>query len=772
MSTFFNNLLRPVIIISIIFISYFIYSCNSHVDLKPKDVPSDDNKTYIKIINDANYNVNVYAYEQRSDTNLNPTYFVPAKTETEKYESSPSILESGDLFFYEYLMPVGSITVPYYDFFQDNRKKIEKGVINTLIIPDLTSTSTNSSFLVIENDSNLIINVQGYQTPLPHSGQSFVEIQPGKSGVYTLKSTISSLSNHKIGPIGRSPREFPNSFNRPESIKPGGIYSFKYNFSSDNNSSVVLISESRFDISTKDKIWTIPTYTEPVLKGRFFTTGLLISRADVEANGYILTGNVHYEFDTVTKPHLGAIPYIGMVSDIGDITSERNIGKNLNPQPAGLNLKSFIEESNELIYFGQVYNEYGVGCPCILSTNITGTQDNYFYNKFVNDISINQELNSKKIVKWGFNSYAVICQLLETDRQLSQIYIAKINKNWNTITHQVFWISPEMDNSSFIDMVYDQTYNMLIILAETNTGSVIYFIDAADGSFKYPTVKQDYHNNELFIINGLFIVSQEYYVAGVYITKNISSYRGFITKIDINNGNVHTPPLLIDPQVKGFEDGGGGFRYILPENNGKTLILAGWCVRNRSNAESTYFRMPWLVQYALDKNNIADSEMNWEQIYQNKTEYSINSVHHNAIGSYLLEIYNEKTYHSYLISTDPLGNMSGDMKAPLPHSSNIYASQPGKPNIEMNISIDDAELETPATLNIPKGSSGTITIKGTWSSYQWYVNGLLITGAGSSYTFSTSSRNLGVYSITAVVTNSSGEKRSATCRVTVTNLEN
>jgi fibronectin type 3 domain-containing protein len=84
--------------------------------------------------------------------------------------------------------------------------------------------------------------------------------------------------------------------------------------------------------------------------------------------------------------------------------------------------------------------------------------------------------------------------------------------------------------------------------------------------------------------------------------------------------------------------------------------------------------------------------------------------------------------------------------------------------------LTDASLSTEPSLTVPKGQNATITAAGTWLSYQWYVDGVLVSGATSSqFIFTTAARNPRVYNVTLVVTGSNGEKRSARSRVTVTN---
>ncbi|MCL2805222.1 MAG: hypothetical protein FWD26_04710 [Treponema sp.] len=732
-------------IFKVIFFILFLYifaSCDN------SDLPSTentiDNKTYIKLINNTEFDVNVYVYEPRSDTNPDPTYFILAKSEKQS-EISHSLLESGDPFYFEYLIPVGSIIVPNYDFFQDHRYKIEKEIVNTITIPNITSTTTNSSFIVIENDSSSIITVQHFITSLPHSGQAFVEIQPGKNAVYILRNTIANLQNHTVGTIINR-RNFP-----PTNIQSGRIYSFKY-----DNSSIYLYSETPFDINARNSIWSIPTFNTPAPNGRFFTTGLLSSRANVKSDGYILTGRVNYNHSTVMSPHVEAISYLGMISPTGAITRERKIS--LGTNPVGLNLESFIEiNADKLVYTGQVYYRDSIGQPCIFSTDFLGNE-NYFYDNFINDINDSQELVGQKLVRWN-NDYAIGCQLWESGHQKARIYIAKVTEiRWDAVTHAEFWMSPEEDYAELVDLIFDQTHNMLVVLARTNTGSTVYFIDAITGTIKYPTV-----NLDNYWINGMFTVGNNYYIAGGY--RSVSRNRGFITNIDVVSGMVDTNnPWLIDPTQ--YQHGAGSFWYILPENDG-TLILAGWCVENNSNADNSNHYLPWLVKY-----NLSTRTKIWEQVYNERLGYYINSVHHNAIGSYLLEIHNSQTYHSYIVSTDLLGKMSTNLLAPLPRSSSseFVATQPGNPKISINIiPLSDANLSTPENISLTKGQNVDVIVQGTWSSYQWYVNGSLVSSYGSTYTFATSSLNAGIYTVTAIVTNSVGERRSAGCRITVTN---
>jgi len=124
-----------------IFCLFFFTAC-----IDP-DIPISDNKTYIKFINPTGYAVNVYV-NNRPVTYLPPfgDVSIPAGGE-KQFEISPSAEGiNGDTFYFEYLIPVGSITIPFHEYNNTNNVrvfKVEKEIVNILNIPDLVSTSTN-----------------------------------------------------------------------------------------------------------------------------------------------------------------------------------------------------------------------------------------------------------------------------------------------------------------------------------------------------------------------------------------------------------------------------------------------------------------------------------------------------------------------------------------------------------------------------------------------------------------------------------------------------
>jgi hypothetical protein len=70
---------------------------------------------------------------------------------------------------------------------------------------------------------------------------------------------------------------------------------------------------------------------------------------------------------------------------------------------------------------------------------------------------------------------------------------------------------------------------------------------------------------------------------------------------------------------------------------------------------------------------------------------------------------------------------------------------------------------TEQTAQVNAYENKVFTVTGTYTTYQWYLNGVSV-GTSSSYTFN---RPVGIYELVVVVTNSNEESRSGRCRITV-----
>jgi len=740
-----SHVIRKIIKTCLCCLFLFFISCPSSEEKK-------DGKTYLKINNNTKYTVNVYINDPPlyNDTSTSTLRQISAGG-SEQWELQPPPAGTRTMLYFEYLIPVGSATIPYYPRDPEYAKTIilEAGKTNSQEVPSLLNAQTDSIFVLIKNTSKFdpfwVRQGNATKTPFGSSGNN---ISAGEDALFVFDGNTTSFDGYTIGDIIKW--NFPNI-----SLEKGMIYSFMF----DGQSSPVLYLMEYFDPAMQRMIWTIPSYESPI-PGKILSVGLFQSRQNVKNDGYILAGRINYGLHTITAPQVGAIPYLGLISPNGDVTNERKI--TIRKNPGGINIQQFLEEQNELVFIGQAYYEAYDGQPFILSTDLYG-EVNYFYDDFINDIDANhQYLYGNKLEKFGSNGYLVGCRLYNDLTGKSQVSLLEVRKTgWDTVSHKEFWKSPVEDDVWIDDLIYDVSQNMFIVAAFDNNynynigelSSILYFVDAANGTEKYLPIKSTrYAVNKIFVING------DYYVIGQY--SGASRLRGFIAKINISNGTLGDP-LLIDSSK--YINGSVNIKNVLLDDDGM-LLLGGWCVEDSSDTQNSK-KMPWLVKY-----NMTASTKIWEQIYNDHKGYTVNSVHHNAIGSYLLETQNPQTNHSYLVSTDLLGGMSDNTLPPLPRNSSMFsAAAPGEPVISAVVTplSDDANLSV-TSLSIIKGQSGNITVNGTWTSYQWYVNGSRMANTTNNYTFSTTDRDPGIYTVTVIVTNNANEKRSASCRVTVT----
>ncbi|GBU28852.1 hypothetical protein R84B8_02414 [Treponema sp. R8-4-B8] len=204
-----------------------ITACNNDIE---SNNPSKDWKTYLKINNDTEYAVNVYI-------DIPPLFDMAPenKWRIEKNSSAQKELqptaqgENGTTLYFEYLIPIGSSTIPYYPFNVDFVKliKLEKGNVNTLSVPSLEGLQLDfifpdSIFILIKNYSDNVIWLQrGIVTVNPYDA-SMRDIFPGTDALFIFDGNLVTLNNFTIGNTARW--NFPSI-----TLEKGYVYEFIIN---------------------------------------------------------------------------------------------------------------------------------------------------------------------------------------------------------------------------------------------------------------------------------------------------------------------------------------------------------------------------------------------------------------------------------------------------------------------------------------------------------------------------------------------------------------
>jgi hypothetical protein len=741
-----------------LFLVLYFSACSESGTGKPSTpnppVVVDDGKTYLRITNSTPYDVNVYINapplygDQASDT----IRAVPS-ADSNQWEQQPSADGRITLFF-EYLIPIGSSVIPFYP--KTNAAEsvkvaiLKEGEVNTESVSNLPSPiNTDSVFALVRNNTEQNIWVEqgmgtGTSRPIYPFNAKDPEIAKGGEAVYIFEN-ITSLNGFTIGPNAR--KNFPNT-----TLEKGVVYSFFY----DAQGGPQPIAQEHFDPSMADKIWRIPSGVET---GRYFTASLLQSRVNVETDGYILAGRISYNADMAYEPQSGSQPYFGAINPNGDITERKII---LKSEPSALDLRSFIDEGTEFIFTGQAYYESAAGTPFILGTDYTG-ESLFYLDTFLSDIDTNVERKfGQYIAKDKRNEYVIGGNIYNPNTKMTQVYLDKVKTGFNSAEYERLWIQPSEDCSQsegILFLAYDNNTDAYIVVADDKSvnsrevGSLVYIINATDGSQK-PVIKlNDY------IINTIFQIGDGYYAAGTYY--GASRYQGFINKLNLESGAWD----WVRPQtVNSKYLNGAAMIYNVVQDKGGSLILSGACVTNYIYQEGHEGDIPWLVKYDLNTGTKA-----WERVYEDYFGYYIYSANLSSIGSYLLELYNGTTNQSTLVSTDLLGNIGGQAKAALPRDAELKADRPGSPRVRaVVVPLTDAEMQESTPLTLAKGVSADVVVKGQWATYQWYVDDKKV-GTTATYTFASAAREPGVYTVMVVVTDADGANRSAWHRIRVTN---
>jgi hypothetical protein len=728
---------------------------NSGEKTNPAPVDTQDGKTYLKINNTTEYAVNVYINDP-------PLYSLVPDTiwRVEKRNTAQRELQSGEVVLYfEYLIPVGSTIIPYYSKNTTHVKKpiLEKGKGTTQDVPALGSAQTDSAFVLIRNTSGDAIWLQqGIYTRNPY-GALVREILPHSDAIYVFDN-VNSLNNCTIGDITR--RNLPNI-----SLENGKIYTFIYDGESDPG----LFLVEHFDPSMAKNIWNIPFSSQ---ENRYLTTGFFAPRAE-PANGYLLLGNINAK----SEPQYLYNGYVKSSPYFAHITRDGNVTERIIPfaNPANQNLiTSFVEDAGKYVFLGQQYHN-GNNKPFVMSIG-TNFAPGFYYDGFNSDIDTDTEYmdafySTGKIVLIQNGKYGVLFGITDKNTWRNNAYLAIVTQSsFDRAAHQELWRSPDSEDAIYIDMIYDKENNRFLVLVQVwepdNTHLKIYAINA-DATTASP-VEFIHSFDKKYQYTKILKVGNGYYLCGSY--KNVlGKYEGILDKLNLGTGTSEWNEPVRFPSVDNM---GNAKIWNIFEDNGR-IILSG--MSNATYADDSHDYQngkPWICAF-----DIATSRKIWEQCYTDPKyhNYIVYSSYSNGIGSYILELYSRVVKTSVLISTDLMGRPAGEDKNPLPYQPreilmDVVQEFANVVNINAEITpLTDVSV-TPPVLQLSKGQSGTFTVNSTYSSYVWYLDGILQSSNSTrNYTLQTGSLDCGVYTVTVVVTTSTSERRSGSYTVRITN---
>lgn len=255
-----------VAIFSFLFSSCIFINDNSRQE--PDNPPVDENTALVTFENKSKFDVNIYLGSNPYVGAVSCT--VPASSTN--YSKSFKISKDqsiGDVFYIEYLIKIGNAVFPYWTHEASSGWKsqiIKKDGNNKIIIDELTKCESKSAYLLIENNTDSEVRVNNATTPLKPLASEVALISKGSCGVYE----VSPLSIYKPADINlgcldgiKIKVDVTNELSLPVSnaeVVAGNVYTISVNKEKDDKTgkiSASLKAITPFNIDTQRKIWSL-----------------------------------------------------------------------------------------------------------------------------------------------------------------------------------------------------------------------------------------------------------------------------------------------------------------------------------------------------------------------------------------------------------------------------------------------------------------------------------------------------------------------------------
>lgn len=569
----------------------------------------------------------------------------------EKFSCKADVNATGNVFYYTYYLALDKVLIPYGTGQSIVNLSIDKST--TVNIVDPTEINTNKNIVILKNLSSSAISL-GYSTSeLLAENMTSTLLNQDEYGIYLLDFS-NNLADYKISDAGKN-----ISLSETPTEDKGYIYYFDY-----TGKEVVLNSKTFFNKDLKNKIWKISLSQE---NGKTLLAGKLGNRKKSE-DGYMLFGRIAYSSKTTNI----AVPYYTLINTYGNITEENSFS--FKDNPLCTKFKGFAENNDNIILvLGEKEDEKEKGTSFIIS-DFNGYS---IYKDIVADDSENKNYYKPfEIIHKKDNIFCILLEhyILDNDGNTSfngyQLIEITVD-DYDSVTTKEVYESDENALRSPCSFTYDNITDTYVVLSQffkpeggiANTNSLITFIDGATGTKK----------SDLEITNYLFNKIKfnpedgHVYSSGSFSNQLTGKDEASFAKIDVTSASVvDNKPVKYPCNNKSLNSNFNDFVF-----DGDNILLCGssgadypiGCNEEDKNAKGWY---PYIVSH-----NTKLNKTNWEKEYKDITEFTIYTVTKSAINSLLLEIYNNKSSQSYIVSAGILGEIPEEIKLTLPQSSSI-----------------------------------------------------------------------------------------------------
>ena len=626
--------LTKKIFITFIFLLFFFWGCKQEVEIPNNDddielppvveEPSDN----VKFVNQTDLIVRVFT--DPLEGNL-----VSELKEKAIFSCKVDVIETGNVFYYKYYLELENIIIPYGS--GENVVDLQQDKLITINIPEPKELTTNKNIVIMENVSESAIAFGFGASELLPENKTSTLINSGEYGIYLLKDN-NDLGNYKVFDTGKE-----IALSEYKTNDKGYIYSFRY-----TGKDISLYSKIFLDKSLKDKIWKI-SLSQDV--GKTLLAGHFTSRKN-PSDGYMLFGRQVYSNDEDLIDN--SIPYYVFLDSNGDILDEQTIS--FKDNPLDVKVRRVIDSGDYILACGEKLSSENISSAFIIG--IEGLS--VYADILVGDKNV--VASAQTMVQKEDDCFCVLTykdKYSENDEYLSSsVALVEFTvDSYSSVSSKILWESSDEKDLCAYDLTYDESSDTYAVLT-WNDGeqySRLFFIDGASGTEKFDAILLNTYAFSKIAksIDGKVIL------CGSFINQLTDSREACFVEIDVSTGalvnNIPKTFPCKDKKLSSY------FNDIIFKND--YIILVG-CTDYLYSGEFDD-TIPYLVAYDISKDKVI-----WEQRFDNLKGYEVYSCNNSNL-SFIYELYNSNTMHSYIVSAGLLGEIPEETKLTLPCSSSI-----------------------------------------------------------------------------------------------------
>lgn len=633
------------------FIFLLFFSCSNGITPsdKKEEVIEKDNTVFV---NNTNFVVKIFSDSIKTSL----------VAELESFESKScnvDIALNGNVFYCTYFLLINDVLIPYGE--GEKIVNLTQGNTLTINIGEPSKIYANKNVVVLRNDSSSAIAFCDGNTELiPENKKNTLNtlLNENEFGIYILNSN--NVSEYKI-----LDAKTTLSIEDIDQEENGYIYSFIY-----NGKEIVLQSKLFLDLSIQQQIWKISLsqdYGKTLLAGKF-------TNRNNPDDGYMLFGRQVYSND------YGFInnskPYYTFIGRDGEIEKEQVLV--FKDNPLDVRFRAAIDTGNYILACGNKLSSDNISSSFIIG--LEGRSIN-------KDIRIGSETVYEEMQTMIQKKEDTFCILSCSENYSSSEWsdenylfssfalIEATVESYNSVSTKLLWESNPEDSLICVDLYYDVETDVYAVLYYDEESEKMYlsFIDASDGKKL---------SNDISLDNFDFIkmkkgINNNVFLCGAFENQITGVQEACIREIDFSSKTLSDRNVPLFPSKDNSLS--SYFNDLIVKDD--YLILAG--STDYLNTGELDDVIPYIVAYDYNRDKIL-----WERKFDELKGYKIYSCD-NSETSFIYELYNETTCHSYIVSAGLLGEIPETIKVTLPYNESInYVDVP-----DVNVYFYDSYFE-------------------------------------------------------------------------------